>query len=100
MNNQMTINGHVAVISFDPDADIYRGEFVGLNGGADFYADTVDDLHKEGEASLKAFLEICQAQRIEPLPPIITSLKGCLSSVQVPDLNKDDYHTYLEKKFQ
>ncbi|MEY2862812.1 MAG: hypothetical protein RLY58_519, partial [Pseudomonadota bacterium] len=29
MNNQMKISGHVAVISFDPDVGLYRGEFVG-----------------------------------------------------------------------
>jgi predicted HicB family RNase H-like nuclease len=66
MNNQMTISGHVAVISFDPDVGLFRGEFVGLNGGADFYADSVDGLHIEGEASLNTFLQVCQAQGIEP----------------------------------
>ncbi len=66
MNNQMMINGHIAVISFDPDVGLLRGEFVGLNGGADFYADSVAGLHTEGEASLKVFLEVCQAQGVEP----------------------------------
>ena len=36
--NTMTINGYQAVISFDPDIQMFRGAFVGLNGGADFYA--------------------------------------------------------------
>jgi predicted HicB family RNase H-like nuclease len=66
MNNQMTINGHIAVISFDPEVGLFRGEFVGLNGGADFYADSVEGLHKEGEASLKTFLAVCQEQGLEP----------------------------------
>ena len=66
MNNQMTINGHIAVISFVPDVGLFRGEFVGLNGGADFYADSVEGLHKEGEASLKVFLQVCQEQGVEP----------------------------------
>lgn len=34
---------------------MFRGEFVGLNGGADFYAKDIDSLHKEGEISLKVF---------------------------------------------
>ena len=34
--NTMTINGYQAVIAFDPDIQLFRGEFVGLNGGADF----------------------------------------------------------------
>ena len=49
----------IAVISFDPDVGLFRGEFVGLNGGAGFYADSVDGLHKEGEASLQTLLEGC-----------------------------------------
>ena len=32
--NTMTINGYQAVISFDPDIQMFRGAFVGLNGGA------------------------------------------------------------------
>ena len=45
---------------------MFRGEFVGINGGADFYASTVDDLRKEGEISIKAFLEMCAEDGIEP----------------------------------
>ena len=30
--NTMTINGHQAVIAFDPEIQMFRGEFVGLNG--------------------------------------------------------------------
>jgi len=35
MINQMVINGVKAVITYDSDIDLFRGEFVGLNGGAD-----------------------------------------------------------------
>ena len=45
--NTMTINGYQAVIAFDPDIQMFRGEFVGLNGGADFYAKDVDGLRRE-----------------------------------------------------
>lgn len=38
MINQMTINGVKAVINYDSDIDLFCGEFVGLNGDADFYA--------------------------------------------------------------
>jgi hypothetical protein len=34
----MKIQGYQAVISFDPDIGMFCGEFLGLNGGADFYA--------------------------------------------------------------
>ena len=32
----MEIDGYSVVMRFDPDIDMYRGELVGLNGGADF----------------------------------------------------------------
>lgn len=64
--NTMDINGYQAVISFDPEINMFRGEFVGLNGGADFYATSVDDLRKEGEISLKTFLVMCAEEGVEP----------------------------------
>lgn len=45
---------------------MFRGEFVGLNGGADFYAADVAGLKQEGEASLRVFLEACARRGIEP----------------------------------
>ena len=64
--NTMTINGYQAVIAFDPDIQMFRGEFVGLNGGADFYAKDVDGLRHEGEVSLRVFLEACVEDGVDP----------------------------------
>ena len=64
--NTMTIGGYQAVIAFDPDLQLFRGEFVGLNGGADFYAADVQGLKAEGEISLRVFLEACKQRGIEP----------------------------------
>ncbi|HDL4195620.1 TPA: type II toxin-antitoxin system HicB family antitoxin, partial [Mannheimia haemolytica] len=55
MRNIMDINGYKAVIAYDPETELFRGEFIGLNGGADFYADNVIQLKKEGELSLNIF---------------------------------------------
>lgn len=66
MNNVMIINGYRAVIQYDPEIEKFRGEFTGLNGGADFYADSVEDLRKEGETSLRIFLETCRDKGVEP----------------------------------
>jgi predicted HicB family RNase H-like nuclease len=66
MINTMTIDGYDAVIQYDPDIKLFRGEFVGLNGGADFYAKSVDGLEKEGRTSLKIFLQMCKEKGIEP----------------------------------
>lgn len=46
MKNLMKINGYSAVVQYDPDIEMLRGEFVGLNGGADFYAKDIDSLKK------------------------------------------------------
>ena len=67
MNNIMNIDGHTAVISFEPDLNQFRGEFSGLNGGADFYASSVDALRREGARSLKTFLAVCRERGIEPM---------------------------------
>ena len=65
--NVMEINGFRAVVQFDPEIEMFRGEFTGLNGGADFYAKDIEGLRKEGEISLNVFLEMCQEDGVEPL---------------------------------
>lgn len=74
MNNVMTIGGHKAVISFDPDIGMFRGEFTGLSGGADFYAADVKGLKREGAASLRVYLDACKKDGIEPLAKASGSL--------------------------
>jgi len=64
--NTMAISGYQAVITFDPDIQMFRGEFIGLNGGADFYATDVAGLKHEGEISLGVFLQACERRGIEP----------------------------------
>jgi predicted HicB family RNase H-like nuclease len=66
MINQMTINGVKAVITYDSDIDLFRGEFIGLNGGADFYAADAEGLRREGAISLKVFMDACQEDGVEP----------------------------------
>lgn len=66
MNNVMTIGGYPAVIAYDPDIQMFRGEFLGLNGGADFYAKDVEGLQREGEISLKVFLDACAEDGVDP----------------------------------
>jgi len=66
MRNLMEIDGHSAVITFDPDIGLFRGEFLGLSGGADFYAGRIENLLAEGRRSLRVYLEACREARIEP----------------------------------
>jgi len=69
MKNVITINGYQAVVSYDPEIEMFRGEFVGLNGGADFYAKDAEGLKREGETSLKVFLDACTEDGVEPTKP-------------------------------
>lgn len=66
MNSIMMIDNHKAIISYDSDLSLFRGEFIGLNGGADFYADSVAGLTEQGRLSLQAFFDVCQEQGISP----------------------------------
>lgn len=65
MMNVMDINGYRAVIKYDPDIEMFRGEFSDLNGGADFYAKDIESLKKEAALSLKIFLEMCAEDGVE-----------------------------------
>lgn len=66
MKNIMLIDNYQAVVSYDPDIEMFRGEFIGLNGSADFYAKDTDGLKREGGISLKVFLEACTEDGVEP----------------------------------
>ena len=55
-----------ATINYDPDIEMFRGEFLGLNGGADFYAGDIEGLHREGQISLQVFLEMCEEEGVKP----------------------------------
>lgn len=66
MNNVIYIEGHKAVVSFDPEIAMFRGEFLGLSGGADFYAQSVAGLEAEGRKTLEVYLEVCREKGLEP----------------------------------
>ncbi len=66
MNNVMTIGEHQAAITFDLEISMFRGEFVELNGGADFYSPDVEGLRREGETSLRVPLEACSQRGLDP----------------------------------
>ena len=66
MKNIMKIDGYDAVINYDPEIDLFRGGFINLNGGADFYAADVQGLQKEGKTSLNLFLKMCAEDGVEP----------------------------------
>ena len=64
--NLMTIDGYQAKIEYDEDLDLFRGDILGLNGGADFYGKDPKELRLEFKKSLSTFLEVCLEKGIEP----------------------------------
>jgi predicted HicB family RNase H-like nuclease len=61
------IDGYPAVISYDSDISMFRGEFIDLNGGANFYAEDEERLMLEGQRSLARFLDACDRAGINPI---------------------------------
>ena len=64
--NMMTLDGYNAKIEYDSDLDQFRGEILGLSGGADFYGRNPKELRAEFKKSLQVFLEVCREKGIEP----------------------------------
>lgn len=64
--NLMTVDGYHAKIEYDEELDLFRGEILGLSGGADFYGKNPKELRAEFKQSLQVFLEVCHEKGIEP----------------------------------
>jgi len=65
--NLMTVDGYSAKIDYDAETDLFRGEILGLSGGADFYGANPAELRQEFKKSLDVFMEVCKEKGLEPL---------------------------------
>ena len=64
--NLMSLNECSAKIEYDAELDLFRGEILGLTGGADFYGKNPKELRAEFKKSLQVFLDVCREKGIEP----------------------------------
>ncbi len=64
--NTMTVDGYHAKIEYDDDLERFRGEILGLSGGADFYGKNPKELRAEFKKSLQIFLDVCEEKGIAP----------------------------------
>ncbi len=64
--NLMSLREYNAKIEYDAELDLFRGEILGLTGGADFYGKNPTELRAEFKKSLKVFLDVCAEKGIEP----------------------------------
>lgn len=98
MNVMEFEGGYKATIVYDPEIEMFRGEFFGLNGGADFYAKDAEGLKREGEISLRVFLRMCEEEGVAPrkaagkfalrLDPEIYAKAGLAAKAQGVSLNQ------------
>ena len=69
--NIMEIDGYKAKIQYDPELDQFRGEILGLNGGADFYGNSPASLRREFKRSLgltpRQYLTQCRLEEARRL---------------------------------
>lgn len=64
--NMMTLDGFNAKIEYNAELDMFRGEILGLSGGADFYGKNPKELRAEFKRSLQVFLDVCREKGIKP----------------------------------
>ena len=64
--NTMTVDGFNAKIEYDEKLDLFRGEILGLNGGADYYGKNPKELRAEFKKSLQVFLDVCKEKGVDP----------------------------------
>lgn len=83
MRNIMDIDGFQAKVEYDPEINMFRGEFINITGLVDFYGETISGLMNEGRASLKVFLDMCKEDGANPRK----SFSGKFSLRIPPDLH-------------
>ena len=64
--NAMTVDGYHAKIERVAETDLFRGEILGLSGGADFYGRNPKELRVEFKKSIQIYLKVCNENGIEP----------------------------------
>jgi len=64
--NILSICNYRAVVTYNSDTETLRGEFLGLNGGADFCASDIPALKAEGAKSLATYLDVYKENSTDP----------------------------------
>jgi predicted HicB family RNase H-like nuclease len=58
--NITTLFTYQTKIEYDGELDLFRGEILLLNGGADFYGKSCKHIRAQFKRSLQVFLEVCE----------------------------------------
>ena len=96
--NTMILDGYHARVEYDPEQDRFRGEILGLNGGADFYGQNPAELRAEFRQSLDVYLAVCREQGLPPrklysgkfnlrIPPALHERLALIAQAQGKSIN-------------
>ena len=80
---KISMGGYLAEVQYDHEIKMYRGEFLGPDGGADFYAKDIEGLEREGRASLKVFQQMCEEDGVRPRAELSVSIQADLLTALV-----------------
>ena len=106
--NTMTIDGNHAKIEYHPELDLFRGEILGINGGADFFGKNPKELRLEFKRSLQVFLAVCKEKGFEPrrhfsgkfnlrIPPALHEKLAIAAQAQGKSINTLAHEALLER---
>lgn len=80
---KISMGGYLAEVQYDHEIKMYRGEFLGPDGGADFYAKDIEGLEREGRASLTVFQQMCAEDGVRPRAQLSVSIQADLLTALV-----------------
>ncbi|MBE1426277.1 putative HicB family RNase H-like nuclease [Desulfomicrobium macestii] len=69
MNSPMAYNGYSALIEFDNECELLRGEILDINDTITFYAKSVDDLKEAMKDAIDDYIDHCAALGKTPEKP-------------------------------
>lgn len=66
LTNLLRYKDYHARIAFDPSADAFHGQVIGMRDVIDFYGRTPEELRKEFESSVEEYLAWCAEEGTQP----------------------------------
>lgn len=65
---------YIATVEYDLDINMFHGRIVNIRDVVTFYGESVDDLKREFEVSLRTYLVFCREKGVEPVEPFSGNL--------------------------
>ena len=62
----MECRGFHATVTYDPKADVFRGQTIDTREPVTFHGESVDELQAGFQSAIDAYLELCAERNLEP----------------------------------